>query len=77
MSITDKLALVVTRRHELEQQLTQAADTLLAKYAAIPAKANQAFAKHHSKLDAESKGLDDLEHAIDQLSNSADPLGGS
>jgi len=73
LSTVDKLALIVSRRQDLEKQLSDAADHLLQRYDAAPSKAQQAFAKHHAKLDAEDKSLQDLEHAIDALSN--DPLG--
>lgn len=75
MSTLDKFNLIVTRRAELDKNLSDKADALLTRLQALPAKADEAFQKHNAKLDAETKSLDELEHAIDALTNgNSDPL---
>lgn len=70
MSVLDKLDLVATRRDEFNVSLVKRADDLLDRYAKADVKADKAFGKHHTQLDAEETKLDSTEAAIDRMSNS-------
>jgi hypothetical protein len=69
MSITDKLALIATRRTEFNAALHADADALLARYAEVEAKKSAAFTKHHAQLETEETELATVEAAIDRMSN--------
>jgi chromosome segregation ATPase len=77
MSVLDKLDLVVSRRDEFNVSLVKRADDLLERYADADKKADRAFAKHHTRLDAEERKFDETEAAIDRMSNQADASGNS
>lgn len=75
MSVLDKLDLVVTRRDEFNVSLVKRADDLLARYAEADKKADKAFGKHHTQLDAEETKFDQTEAAIDRMSNMGNSQG--
>ena len=69
MSVIDKMKLLRERRTELYKSMDARAQQLLDRYAEADKKAEGAFAKHNSRLDAESVALGEVEAAIDQLGN--------
>jgi hypothetical protein len=70
MSLIDKLDLVVDRRNDLNQSLSDGADGVLTRYAEVKLKGVRAFDKHHARLDAEDTAIDKTDAAIDRMSNS-------
>jgi hypothetical protein len=77
MSVLDKLDLVVMRRDEFNVALVKRADAVLDRYAKADIKAENAFGKHHTQLDAEESKLDATEAAIDRMSNAVGNSQGS
>lgn len=70
MSILDKLDHVVDLRDAQNKALEADVDRLIARYAELDTKRINAVGKHDARIDAEIKGLDKTEAAIDRLSNS-------
>ena len=70
MSHLDKMALLRQRRDDFNKSLDARAQTLLDRYAEADKKADQAFDRHKFQLDAEETELNEVELAIDRMSNS-------
>jgi predicted metallo-beta-lactamase superfamily hydrolase len=70
MSHLDKMALLRQRRDDFNKSLDARAQTLLDRYAEADKKADQAFDRHKLQLDAEETELNEVELAIDRMSNS-------
>lgn len=74
--ITEKLKQASGVAQRLAGSLESEADKLIAREAELTLRTQAAFKPHHAVLDARKRELDQLEDALQIISN-ADPLGGS
>jgi len=73
--LKDKLARVGGLANKLTAKIESKADALLAKGDALDAKTDETFAKHEAVAETVDGQLNDLDHALNQLSNgSPEPL---
>lgn len=77
MSLIDKMNMLAQRRRELSQKMETRADELMTRYDAMPARIDGAFDKHLAQIDAEEKQLQEMDEAIDRLTNGNPTSGGS
>ena len=69
MSVVDKIDMLNQRHAEFEQSLDAKAQKLLERYDEVDRKAAKTFDRRNQVLDVRDGKLDEMEAAIDRLSN--------
>lgn len=70
MSVMDKLDLIDQKHAEFEAGLDKDAQALLERYDALDKKKDKVFQRRNSVVDVREKKFDDMDAALDRLSNS-------